>query len=167
MFYIYDWKEGAIMKKKRVVDVVEDILTPFVKTHNMEIVDVEFVKEGPYRYLRITIDKDEPVTLDDCQMVSQFLNSQLDSIDPIEEQYFLEVTSPGVERVLKKEKEFEKFTGRVVQLKLFHTYEGQKAITGTLIGLIDDHIVIENDHMGRLEIPKSKVSLTKLVVDFE
>ena len=155
------------MKKKRVVDVVEEILTPFVKTHNMEIVDVVFVKEGPYRYLRVTIDKDEPVTLDDCSLVSQFLNQKLDSLDPIEEQYFLEVTSPGVERVLKKESEFEKFKGQMVQLKLFHTFEGQKALTGTLIGLIDDHIVIENDHMGRVEIPKSKVSVTKLVVDFE
>ena len=155
------------MKKKRVVDVVEEILTPFVRTQNMEIVDVEFVKEGPYRYLRVTIDKDAPVTLDDCSLVSQYLNSKLDALDPIEEQYFLEITSPGVERVLKKDKEFEKFAGRVVQLKLFHAYEGQKAIIGTLVGLIDDHIVIENEQMGRLEIPKSKVSLTKLVVDFE
>lgn len=155
------------MKKKRVVDIVEDILTPFVKTHDMEIVDVEFVKEGPYRYLRVTIDKEEPVTLDDCQLVSQYLNSQLDTIDPIEEQYFLEISSPGVERTLKKDKEFEKFKGRTVQLKLFQAFEGQKAITGTLIGLIDDHIVIENESMGKVEIPKSKVSLTKLVVEFE
>lgn len=155
------------MKKKRVVDIVEEILTPFVKTHDMEIVDVEFVKEGPYRYLRITIDKEEPVTLDDCQLVSQYLNAQLDTIDPIEEQYFLEVSSPGVERTLKKDKEFEKFKGRTVQLKLFQTFEGQKAITGTLVGLIDDHIVIENEAMGKVEIPKSKVSLTKLVVEFE
>jgi len=155
------------MKKKRVVDVVAEILTPFVKTQNMEIVDVEFVKEGPYRYLRVTIDKDEPVTLDDCSLVSQHLNQKLDALDLIEEQYFLEVTSPGVERVLKKDSEFEKFVGQKVQLKLFHAFEGQKALTGTLIGLIDDHIVIENDHMGRVEIPKSKVSVTKLVVDFE
>ncbi|HAS74110.1 MAG TPA: ribosome maturation factor RimP [Clostridiales bacterium UBA8960] len=155
------------MKKKRVVDVVEDILTPYVKTLDMEIVDIEFVKEGPYRYLRVTIDKDEPVTLDDCQLVSQFLNAKLDAMDPIEEQYFLEVSSPGVERVLKKDKEFEKYVGHVVQLKLFQAYEGQKAIMGTLVGLIDDHIVIENDQLGRIEIPKSKVSLTKLVVEFE
>lgn len=155
------------MKKRRVVDVVEEILTPFVATNNMEIVDIEFVKEGPYRYLRVTIDKEEPVTLDDCQMVSQFLNSKLDAIDPIEEQYFLEISSPGVERVLKKEKEFEKFVGREVQLKLFQAFEGQKVLNGKLVGLIDDHIVIEHEKMGKIEIPKSKVSLTKLVVEFE
>lgn len=155
------------MKKRRVVDVVEEILTPFVATNNMEIVDIEFVKEGPYRYLRVTIDKEEPVTLDDCQMVSQFLNSKLDALDPIEEQYFLEISSPGVERVLKKEKEFEKFVGREVQLKLFQAFEGQKVLNGKLVGLIDDHIVIEHEKMGKIEIPKSKVSLTKLVVEFE
>ena len=155
------------MKKKKVVDVVEEILTPFVKTQDMEIVDFEFVKEGPYRYLRVIIDKEAPVTLDDCQLVSQFLNSKLDTLDPIEEQYFLEVSSPGVERVLKKDKEFEKFKGHLVQLKLFQAFEGQKAITGTLVGLIDDHIVIENAQMGKVEIPKSKVSVTKLVVEFE
>ena len=82
------------MKKKRVVDVVEEILAPFMQTNAMEIVDIEFVKEGPYRYLRVIIDKEEPVTLDDCQLVSQFLNGKLDSLDPIEEQYFLEVSSP-------------------------------------------------------------------------
>ena len=155
------------MKKRRVVDVVEEILTPFVATNNMEIVDIEFVKEGPYRYLRVTIDKEEPVTLDDCQMVSQFLNSKLDALDPIEEQYFLEISSTGVERVLKKEKEFEKFVGREVQLKLFQAFEGQKVLNGKLVGLIDDHIVIEHEKMGKIEIPKSKVSLTKLVVEFE
>ena len=160
-------KEGVEMKKKRVVDVVEELLTPYVKTLEMEIVDVEFVKEGPYRYLRITIDKETPVTLDDCQLVSQYLNSKLDSIDPIEEQYFLEVTSPGVERILKKDKEYDKFVGRKVLLKLFQPYEGQKAITGTLVGLIDDHIVIDSEHMGRVDLPKSKVSVTKLVADFE
>ncbi len=155
------------MKKKRVVDVVEELLLPFLQTNGIELVDVEFVKEGPYRYLRITIDKDEPITLDDCQMVSQFVNKKLDTVDPIEEQYFLEVTSPGVERILKKEKEYQKFVGRTVQLNLFQPLEGQKIIIGTLQGLVDDHIMIETEHMGKISVPKSKVSLTKLVVDFE
>ncbi len=155
------------MKKKRVVDVVGDILTPYIGQKGLELVDVEFVKEGPYRYLRVTIDKDDAVTLEDCQWVSQYLNKKMDELDPIEEQYFLEVTSPGVERVLKKEKEFEKFKGHKVQLKLFQPYEGQKMIVGKLIGLIDDHIVVENDNLGRAEIPQSKVSVAKLVVDFE
>lgn len=156
-----------MIKKKRVVDVVEEAITPFLNSNSIELVDVEFVKEGPYRYLRVTIDKDEPVTLDDCQMVSQFLNQKLDTLDPIEEQYFLEVTSPGVERILKKDKDFTKFAGREIQLKLFQPFDGQKMIIGILEGLIDDHVVVKHENMGRIEIPKSKVSVAKLVVDFD
>jgi ribosome maturation factor RimP len=155
------------MKKKRVVDVVADILIPYIGQKNLELVDVEFVKEGPYRYLRVTIDKEDSVTLDDCQWVSQYLNKKLDQVDPIEEQYFLEVTSPGVERVLKKPSEFEKFKGHKVQLKLFQPYEGQKMLTGNLLGLIDGSIVIENEIGVKIDIPQDKVSVTKLVVDFE
>ncbi|MBM7560625.1 ribosome maturation factor RimP [Fusibacter tunisiensis] len=155
------------MKKKRVVDVVADILIPYIGQKNLELVDVEFVKEGPYRYLRVTIDKEDSVTLDDCQWVSQYLNKKLDQVDPIEEQYFLEVTSPGVERVLKKPSEFEKFKGHKVQLKLFQPYEGQKMLTGNLLGLIDGSIVIENEIGVKIDIPQDKVSVTKLMVDFE
>ena len=155
------------MKKKRVVDVVGDILTPFLQTKGLELIDVEFVKEGPYRYLRVTIDRDTPITLDDCQVVSQYLNKRLDELDPIEEQYFLEVTSPGVERVLKKDKEFLKYSGSKVQLNLFQPYDGQKIIIVNLVGLIEDNIVVEHEVMGKIEIAKSKVSLVKLVVDFD
>lgn len=155
------------MKKKRVVDVVSDILTPYVSTLEIELVDVEFVKEGPYRYLRVTIDKENGVSLDDCQTVSQYLNSKIDQKDPIEEQYFLEVTSPGVERVLKRDKEYEKYAGKKIQLNLFQPFDGQKVLIGTLIGLVDDEIVIEHESMGRFNVPKSKVSLAKLVVDFQ
>lgn len=156
-----------MMKKKRVVDVVEEIVTAFAKGQEIELVDVEFVKEGPYRYLRVTIDKENGVSLDDCQLVSQHLNAKLDSLDPIEEQYFLEVTSPGVERPLKKDSDFERFKGREVQLKLYQPFEGQKVLNGILKGLLGDDIVIENEKMGEIKIAKSKVSLVRLVVEFE
>jgi len=155
------------MKKRRVVDVVEEVLTPFLSTQNMELVDVEFVKEGPYRYLRVTIDNEAGISLDDCAEVSRYLNGKLDKLDPIEEQYFLEVTSPGVERVLKKDSEFTKYAGSQVQLKLYQPYEGQKVIVGELVGLEDDHVVLQHDVMGLIKISKTKVSLTKLVVDFD
>ncbi|MBF4691767.1 ribosome maturation factor RimP [Fusibacter ferrireducens] len=155
------------MKKKRVVDVVSEIVEPFTRTQGLELLDVEFVKEGPYRYLRVTIDKETGVSLDDCQLVSQHLNSKLDSIDPIEEQYFLEVTSPGVERILKRDQDFERFKDREVQLKLYQPFEGQKVINGVLVGLVEDNIIIKNEAMGEVAIPKSKVSVAKLVVEFE
>jgi ribosome maturation factor RimP len=155
------------MRKKRVVDIVEEVLVPFLTAQKMELVDVEFVKEGPYRYLRVTIDNEAGISLDDCADVSRFLNDKLDRIDPIEEQYFLEVTSPGVERILKKDADFSRFAGSQVQMKLYQPYEGQKAIVGELIGLEEDTIVLHHDSMGTVKIPKSKVSLTKLVVDFD
>ncbi|MBS7528012.1 ribosome maturation factor RimP [Fusibacter paucivorans] len=155
------------MRKKRVVDIVEEVLAPFLTAQKMELVDVEFVKEGPYRYLRVTIDNETGISLDDCADVSRFLNDKLDKLDPIEEQYFLEVTSPGVERILKKDADFKRFAGRQVQLKLYQPYEGQKVIVGELVGLEVDSVVLNHASMGTVKIPKSKVSLTKLVVDFD
>ncbi len=155
------------MKKKRVVDVVKDIVMPYLNEKEIELVDVEFVKEGPYRYLRVTIDNEPGISLDDCADVSRYINERIDKADPIEEQYFLEVTSPGVERPLKKDSDFTRFAGEKVQLKLYQPYEGQKVIVGELVGLINDDIVVNHEKMGRVEIPKSKVSLTKIVVDFD
>lgn len=171
----HEWAESTllearkedVMKKRRVVDVVADIVSPFCKANEMELVDVEFVKEGPFRYLRIIIDKEEGVSLDDCSMVSKFLNSKLDEIDPIEEQYFLEVTSPGVERELKKDEDFGRFAGRLVQANLFQPLNGKKVIKGTLKGLKENRVIIETENHGELDIPKDKVALIKLVVEFD
>lgn len=153
------------MKKKRVVDVVRDLADAFVKEKGLEIVDVEFVKEGPFRYLRITIDREEGVSLDDCSDVSKFLNGRLDELDPIEENYFLEVTSPGVERELKRPEDFARYAGKTIQLKLFTPVDGQKLFKGTLVELRDSKIVILRDE-EEIEISKDKVSSVKLVVDF-
>jgi len=155
------------MKKKRVVDIVEELVVPFLEENNMELVDVEFVKEGPYRYLRVTIDKEEGISVDDTTFVSRFINEKLDTLDPIEEQYFLEVTSPGIERILKKDRDFEKFSGEIIEIKLYQTYEGLKLLKGELLGLENDHVIIINEKLGRVEIAKSKIAQSKIVVDFE
>lgn len=151
----------------RVVDAVEEVLKPYTNTQGIEIVDVEFVKEGPYRYLRVTIDmEDRPVSLDECELVSKFLSNALDEKDPIEEQYFLEVTSPGVERILKREKEYTKYAGHKVRVSLFQPHEGQKTLEAILVGLEQEVLKLEIDGRG-LEIPMSKVSQVKLRYDFE
>ncbi len=154
------------MKKRRVVDIVQDIAVPQCKELGLELVDVEFVKEGPFRYLRVIIDKEEGVSLDDCADLSRFLNAKLDQLDPIEENYFLEVTSPGVERELKRPEDFKRFTGKMVQLKLFTPFEGQKLFKGVLAGLESDLIKLTIGEKT-IEVPKEKVSSTKLVVDFD
>jgi ribosome maturation factor RimP len=153
-------------KRVRVVDLVEELVTPYCQNAGLELVDVEFVKEGPYRYLRVMIDKEGGVSLDDCSEVSKFLNKKLDERDPIEENYFLEVTSPGVERELKKAEDFERFSGSMVQAKLYQPISGEKLIKGILKGIVDNTVQIERN--GQIvEIPKDKISVIKLVVDFD
>lgn len=154
------------MKKRRVVDIVRDIVEPHCKSAGLELVDVEFVKEGPFRYLRIIIDKEEGVSLDDCSEVSKFLNVKLDQIDPIEENYFLEVTSPGIERELKRPEDFKRFAGKTVQIKLFTPVDGQKVLKGTLVGLEDQTLKITVGSQN-IEVPKEKVSSVRLVVNFD
>lgn len=153
-------------KKKRVVDIVSEIATPLCKAENLELVDVEFVKEGPHRFLRLTIDKDGGISLEDCEYVSRGLNEELDRLDPIEENYFLEVTSPGLERELKKDSEFKKFAGKMVQAKLYQAVNGQKVIDGILVGLKDGDILIEVGE-ETVAIPKEKAATVKLVVAFD
>ena len=129
--------------------------------------DIEFVKEGPHRYLRVYIDKEGGVSLDDCQAVSTFLNQKLDEIDPIEENYYLEVSSPGIERTLKKDSDFIKFKGKKIQIKLYQTINGQKIITGTLVDYIDKQIIVDSELVeNNIVIPRDKAASVKLIAEF-
>lgn len=153
------------MAKKSVTDLVKDLINDFVEEQGMELVDVEFVKEGQHRYLRIFIDKeDESISLDDCKVVNDFLNDKIDSLDPIKENYFLEISSPGVERPLKKPADYVKHTGQVVQAKLFSPIDGRKIIDGVLLGLEDNIVKIELGEDEVIAIPKDKISVIKPVV---
>ncbi len=155
------------MSKKRVVDIIEEIVNPFLEEKELELVDIEFVKEGQHRYLRVYLDKENGISLDDCQEVSVYLSEKLDKLDPIKENYFLEVSSPGVERPLKKERDFEKYKGRLVEARLYHTLNGEKVFEGKLLGLKENKIIIDRDAKGTIEIPKDKVALVKLLINFE
>ena len=156
------------MSKSTVSKIVTEKITPFLGENNYELVDVEFVKEGPYRYLRVYIDKEGGITLDDCQAVSTFINQELDKIDPIEENYYLEVSSPGVERALKKDSDFNKFKGNKIQVKLYQTINGQKIIIGTLVDYIDKKIVVKSESTGEdIIIPRDKAASIKLVAEFK
>lgn len=152
------------MAKKSVTQVVEELVSDFIKDQAMELVDVEFVKEGQHRYLRVFIDKgEEKISLDDCKMVSDFLNEKIDELDPIKENYFLEISSPGLERPLKKPADYERNKGKVVQAKLYSPLDGRKIIDGILLGLTDNNVSID---IGEevVVIPKDKISLIKPVI---
>ena len=154
------------MAKKKIEEFVAELVMPVTEKHSYELVDVEFIKEGANWYLRVYIDKPGGITIDDCQAVSEELSDRLDETDPIEQSYFLEVSSPGLERPLKKESDFEKFKGELVEVKLYYPVEGKKIYEGQLQGLRDGRVCIKPEAAGEMEFDKDKVSLVRRVVKF-
>lgn len=163
-------RERKKMAKVKVKDLVEELVAPFLEEHGMELYNVEFVKEAKDWFLRVYIDKQEApeetfISTDDCELVSRFLSEKLDENDPIEQNYYLEVSSPGMDRVLLKEKDFVRYAGKQVDINLYQAVNGKKALTGELVGIVDNQLVI-NDETGRVEIPMEKVAKTRLAVIF-
>lgn len=142
---------GSVNSEKKVMQMLE----PTVTRMGYELVDVEFVKEGPNWYLRIFVDKEGGVTIDDCEIVSKELEKILDENDPIEQAYFLEISSPGIDRPLKKKEDFIKFNGEIVEVKLYRPLGGSKDYTGKLVGYD------ENDGTVTINVDSEDISFTK------
>lgn len=136
------------MSKKSIESSVYDIVEEIVKDTVFEIVDVEYVKEGPFKYLRVYVDKPDGITVDDCTDISRMLNKKLDEMDLIPEQYFLEVSSPGVERPFKTEKDFLKNLNEVVEVKFYKPIDGKKSMIGVLIEKHENDIVIDSENQN-------------------
>ena len=130
----------------------------------MELVDVEYVRERDW-YLRVYLDKPGGIDLDDCQMVSEKLSIMLDETDPIAENYRLEVSSPGLDRVLKKDKDFIRYNGRDVDITLFKPVHGSKQHTGALRGFTDDTVDVQ---IGEeiLTFERNTIAQIRLHLDF-
>lgn len=153
------------MAKRKVEDIVYDLAKPVTDRHNFEIVEVEFKKEGSDWYLRIYIDKEGGITVEDCQAVSEEMSGLLDEADPIEQSYIFEVSSPGVERPLKTDRDFEKNNGKLIEIRLFTPLNGKKVYEGILKGHTADLVEIEAD--GKLvQVEKGAIALIKPVIEF-
>jgi len=153
------------LKKTNVEGVVTEVVRPIAEHYGLELIDVEYVKEGGSWYLRIYIDKPGGVGMDDCQAVSEEVGRKLDELDPIPGNYFLEVSSPGLERSLKRERDFEYFAGREAAVHLFAPLDGKKEFTGVLKGMVDGNVMLLVD--GReMSFPREKISRAHLVVRF-
>lgn len=153
----------------KVTEVVEELATPIFQELGLELVDIEYVKEGKSWFLRIYIDKDNGVDIEDCGLVSERLSEKLDEIDPIPHNYFLEVSSPGAERPLKKEKDFEKAIGKNVFIKTYEPINGEKSFEGTLLEFNGQLVKIEIKIKTRkkiVDIPFEKVANARLAVIF-
>ncbi len=156
----------AKKKSGNTVSEVTALVKPIIEDLGLTLWDVRFVKEGAIRYLRIFIDKDEGVSIDDCETVTRAIDAPLDELDPIEEAYTLEVSSPGIERELTEEWHFEKFLGAPVMVKLIRPNEsGIREFKGTLIANEKDSVelVLED---GSETVIKKKDSVYIKLDDF-
>ncbi len=131
------------MQTKDIIKKVEEYVTPVITENNFELVEVEFVKEGANFYLRLYVDKEGGFCIEDCQKVSRYIEAKLEEDDFIEKAYILEVSSPGIDRVLKKDYEFTKYKGRLVDVKLYKAIDKTKEFQGELVGLVDNKIIIK------------------------
>ena len=159
------------MAKRKIMDIVEEELTDFLAENGYELYNVEFVKEGRDWFLRVYIDQaqdadGEYVSTDDCEKVSRFLSARLDETDPIQQNYYLEVSSPGMDRALVKEAHYRRYTGQAVEIKLYRPIDGQKQIDGILEGLQDGTVIVRDEKNHRWELPLDQIAKTKLAVVF-
>lgn len=148
-------------KVKECEQRTESLLLPILADFNFELVDVEFVKEAGNWYLRAYIDKPGGITIDDCEKVSRTLSDVLDREDYIEEAYYLEVSSPGLTRPLKKAKDYDRNIGRPVDIKLFRAVEGCKEFTAILASYTDDTVCVTLEDGKELTIAKKNISLIR------
>ena len=158
------------MAKNRIKDVVAGALEEFLSENGYELYNVEFIKEGKDWFLRVYIDRlndaDGGIGTDDCEKVSRFLSERLDEIDPIEQNYYLEVSSPGMDRALLKDSDYVRFAGRYVDVTLYQGIDGKKNFFGKLSGIENGNLVIIDEKESKIELPMEKVAKTKLAVIF-
>lgn len=152
--------------KKNIATEIEQMVLPITEANDLELVDVEYVKEGGEFFLRVYIDKEGGVSLNECELVTRALNPILDEKDPIKDNYYLEVSSPGLDRPLKKDKDFVKYQGRDVEIKLYKPIDGSKLHEGELVGLTEEKnikVIIDNKEV---EFNKKDVALIRLAIKF-
>ncbi len=131
------------MKRSDIEKRTEELVTPIIEEGNFELVDVEYVKEGVNWYLRVYADKEGGINIDDCVFISRALEAKLDEENFLEDAYILEVSSPGLGRALKKEKDFKRSLGKEVDVKLYKAIDKQKEFTGILKSYDEQNIVID------------------------
>jgi ribosome maturation factor RimP len=154
---------------KKVTEIVEELVTPILEEMELELVDIEYVKEGKNWFLRVFIDSEDGIDIEQCGVVSEKLSEKLDEVDPIPYNYFLEVSSPGAERPLKKRTDFERAVGKNVYVKTYEPIEGEKEFEGELTafdGTVATITVKQKTRKKTIEIPYEKIANARLAVVF-
>lgn len=153
----------------QVKATVEKLVLPIVEQEHIELVDVDFVKEGANWFLRVYIDKDGGVDIDDCSKVSELLSAKLDESDPIPQAYFLEVSSPGAERPLKKPEDLHKAVGKHVHITTYEPINGDKVFEGKLLSFDGEDLTIEQakkQAKKQVVIPYNKMASARFAIAF-
>lgn len=163
------------MARKKVKDIVADLLRDILEAEGVVLFNVEFVKEGREHYLRVFLDKlpdengeEQFLDIETCERVSRALSDKLDEADPISENYTLEVSSPGMDRPLIHDEDFTRFSGRLVEIKFYKPFNGTKELTAELKGLSPDgeNVIIKDENEESVDIPRSQISKINLAVVF-
>ncbi len=149
----------------KITELVWQMAEPVAQRHGCTVWDVEFVKEAGERFLRVYIDSDDGVDIDQCEAVSRELDPMLDEADPIQESYTFEVSSAGAERELKRPGDFERFIGSTVAVKLYSPKDGRKEHVGVLMGYSDGDVEIEENGKSAV-FAKSEVAQVRLRITF-
>lgn len=155
------------MSKKEIYEQkAETILLPIVDANGFELVDVEYVKEGSNWYLRAYIDKEGGITVDDCESVSRAFSDKLDEEDFIEEAYIMEVSSPGLGRPLKKEKDYARSMGKELEIRTYRAINKEKEFYGILEAYDDNSVTISQEDGTEMVFQKADIALIRLAFDF-
>lgn len=144
----------------KVTEKVEELARPVIEDEGCELWSVEYVREAGSWYLRVFIDKDGGVGIDDCERISRRLDPILDEADPIPDSYVFEVGSAGAERELKRPSDFEKFMGSEVEVKLYQPYEGKKSLVGKLEAYENGDITISSVQLKKSQIAQVKLHIS-------
>lgn len=149
-------------KGGNTVNAVREIVEPVAKELGLELWDIRFVKEGSGWYLRIFIDKQGGVSINDCVDLTHAINGPLDEADPIEQAYCLEVSSPGVERELTRDEHFEKCIGEKIKIRTIRPVDGERDFSGVLEGYDSGNVTLRKDDGSGLTLTKKEASWIKL-----
>lgn len=153
------------MSTPKIKSIVEEMVQPYLIEQGFELVDVEYVKEGSNRFLRVFVDKDGGIDLDDCSMISEYLSQKLDEQDPVSDAYFLEVSSPGAERPLKKAEDVSKAVGKNVLITTYEPVNGLKEFEGQLLSFENEELTVRTGKKEHV-IPYAKVAGARLAIIF-
>ena len=157
------------MAKKKITEIAADMMADFLAAEGYELYNIEFVKEGKDWFLRVYVDMasgEGYIGTEDCEKVSRFLSERLDEEDPIEQNYYLEVSSPGMDRPLLKKEHYERYTGSEVEIRLYKGKDGTKNIQGVLDGISGDVITVTDHDNKKWELEMAEIAKANLAVIF-